>query len=111
MGHEVNGRNLIGITGLWFIIKGILNLVLGFSFGNVVTLVLFAALAYLMLQKKPMTNYITAALLVVVVLIHIKDNIANFRILYLGEAAVDVICAYILVLNKDVREYMGQSNN
>ena len=105
MGHEVNGRNLIGITGLWFIIKGILNLVLGFSFGNVVTLVLFAALAYLMLQKKPMTNYITAVLLVAIVLIHIKDNIKGFQMLYLAEAAIDCVCAFTLVANKDVREY------
>ena len=109
MGHEVNGRNLIGVIGLWFVIKGVLNLVLGFSFVNVVTLVVFLVLIYLCLQKKQAVNIITAVALVAIVLIHIKDNIVNFRILYLIEAAVDVGCAYILVLNKDVREYMGQN--
>ncbi|WP_028509924.1 hypothetical protein [Ruminococcus sp. NK3A76] len=105
MGHSVNGRNLIGLCGVYFVIKGILNLVLGFSFSNIVILVVFAALAYLMLQKKPMTNYITAVLLVAIVLIHIKDNIKGFQVLYLAEAAIDCVCAFTLVANKDVREY------
>lgn len=51
MGHQVNGRNLVGLAGLWFIGKGILNLFLGFSITNLVTVVVFAFLAYLMLQK------------------------------------------------------------
>ena len=105
MGHSVNGRNLIGLCGVYFVIKGILNLVLGFSFSNIVILVVFAALAYFMLQKKPMTNYITAVLLVAIVLIHIKDNIKGFQVLYLAEAAIDCVCAFTLVANKDVREY------
>ena len=105
MGHSVNGRNLIGLMGGYFVIKGIVNLVLGFSFQNIVILCVFAALAYLMLQKKPMTNYITAALLAVIVLIHIKDNIVNFRVLYLAEAAIDCVCAFTLVANNDVKEY------
>ena len=107
MGHQVNGRNLVGLIGVYFIIKGIVNLVLGFSFSNIVMLALFAVLAYLMLQKKPMTNYITAALLVVIVLIHIKDNIVNFRVIYLAEAAIDCVCAFTLVANKDVREFFN----
>ena len=107
MGHQVNGRNLVGLLGVYFVIKGIVNLILGFSFGNIATLALFAVLAFLMLQKKPMTNYITAALLVVFVLIHIKDNIVNFRIIYLAEAAIDCVCAFTLVANKDVREFFN----
>ena len=105
MGHSVNCRNLIGLMGGYFVIKGIVNLVLGFSFQNIVILCVFAALAYLMLQKKPMTNYITAALLAVIVLIHIKYNIINFRVLYLVEAAIDCVCAFTLVANNDVKEY------
>ncbi|MBR1749539.1 MAG: hypothetical protein IJ740_01475 [Ruminococcus sp.] len=107
MGHQVNGRNLVGLAGLWFIVKGVLNLILGFSFTNIVTLAVFVFLAYLMLQKKPTINIVTAIALVAIVLIHIKDNIVNFRILYLAEAAVDVVVAYILVFNKDVREFFG----
>ena len=110
MGHQVSGRNLVGLAGLWFIGKGILNLFLGFSITNLVTVVVFAFLAYLMLQKKPTINVITAIALVALVLIHIKDNIVNFRVIYLAEAAVDAVIAYILVFNKDVREYFGQND-
>lgn len=53
---------------------------------------------------------ITAIALVALVLIHIKDNIVNFRVIYLAEAAVDAVIAYILVFNKDVKEYFGQND-
>lgn len=110
MGHSVNGRNLVGMISGWMVIKGVLNLILGFGIGNIITLLVSIALGYLMLKSTPFMNYVTAILLFGVVIANIKNNIVNFEILYLIEAAVDVACGITLFVNKDVKEFFGQNN-
>ncbi|MBO5448905.1 MAG: hypothetical protein J5994_06215 [Ruminococcus sp.] len=109
MGHSVNGRNLVAMIGGWMIIKGIVNLVIGFSFENIITLLVSVGLAYLMLAKKPYMNYITAILLAAVVLAHIWGNIKSGAVLYIIEAIVDAVCVWQLVTNKDIKEHFGQN--
>lgn len=109
MGHSVNGRNLVGIIGGWLVIKSIINLILGFSFGNIVTLIAAAALAFLMLKGIPFMNYVTAVLVGAVVLKNLGYNIKNVEILYLVEAVIDAVCVVQLVINKDIKEHFHQN--
>lgn len=109
MGHSVNGRNLVGAISGWLVIKGILNLILGFSLGNIITLVVTIALCYLMISGKKFMNYVTAVLVAAVVLKNLGYNIKNVEILYLVEAVIDAVCVFQLVANKDIREHFGQN--
>ena len=113
MGHSVNGRNLCGLIAGYMVIKGILNLILGFSGFNVMMLAVSAGLGFGMLIRLRFMNYITAAFLFVMVVIHIKDNITNIglnvHIVYLVEAVIDVVCAFKLVADRDIREWFDHS--
>lgn len=109
MGHSVNGRNLCGIIGGWLVVKGIINLIVGFSFGNIITLLISAALAYLLISGKPFMNYVTAVIVAAVVIAHIFTNIKNGYVLYIIEAIIDVVCVIQLLVNKDIKEHFGQN--
>ena len=113
MGHSVNGRNLCGLIAGYMVIKGILNLILDFSGTNVMMLAVSVGLGFGMLIAFKFMNYITAAFLFVMVVIHIKDNITNIgwnvHIVYLVEAVIDVVCAYKLVASEDIREWFRKS--
>jgi len=109
MGHSVNGRNLVGIISGWLVIKGILNLILGFGIWNIIALVVTIALCYFMLTGTKYMNYVTAVLVAAVVLKNLGNNIKNVEILYLIEAVIDAVCVFQLVANKDIREHFGQN--
>lgn len=109
MGNSQNGRNIIGIIGAWLIGKSLLNLILGFGMPNIVTLIILGGLAYAMYSRLfPYSNYVTAGITAVTVLMNLIPNIQGGQWLYLLEAAVDCVCVYFLVLNKDVKAYLGQ---
>ena len=105
MEEFTEGKKIACAIGVWLIIKGILNLILGFSIGNLLTLVVSVLLAALLLQGIPYLNYITAVLVGLVVLKNLGYNIRNFEVLYLVEAVIDVVCVVLLVANKQVKEY------
>lgn len=109
MGHSVNGRNLVGIISGWLVIKGILNLILGFGVGNIIILAVTVALCYFMLNGTKYMNYVAAVLIAAVVLKNLWYNIKNVEILYLIEAVIDAVCVVQLVANKDIKEHFGQN--
>lgn len=110
MGHSVNGRNLTAIISGWLILKSLLNLFLGFSLSNFITLAVALALGYLLITAKPYMNYVTAVLVAIPVVTNLWSNITGFHLLYLAEAVVDIICIIALFLNKDIKEFFGQNN-
>ncbi len=111
MGHSVNGRNLCGIIAGYMVIKCILNLFLNFGFSNILMLAVSAGLGFGMLISFKYMNYVTAAFLAVMVLIHIKDNLSNIgfnvHLVYIAEGIADLFCAFQLVVNKDIREFFN----
>ncbi len=113
MGHSVNGRNLCGLIAGYMVIKSILNLILNFGTANVLMLIVSAALGFGLLARFRFMNFITAGFLVVMVIVHIKDNITNIglnvHIVYLVEAAIDLVCAFKLVTDQDIREWFRHS--
>ncbi len=109
MGHSVNGRNLCGLIAGYMIIKSIVNIVLDHGFTNILMLAVSIGLGVCMLSRLKFMNYITAAVLAVMVIVHLKDNISNFgvnrHLIYLGEGVIDLICAYRLVADEDIKEF------
>ena len=104
----MSGKTMVTGISVWIVIKSLLNLIIGFSFGNVVTLVVAIGLAILLLANAPYINYVVAILLGIVVLKNLPYNLLNFQILYLSEAVIDVIAIVLLVAVKDVRELFAR---
>ena len=48
-----NGKKMITVVGAYMILKGILNLILGFSASNLVSLLFAAVLIFAMLKRIP----------------------------------------------------------
>ncbi len=108
------GKKLSAAVGIYLIIKSILNLILGFSFANVL-MVLVAGVIFVLLYKRlPYCNYIIAVYLALVFLAHVWTNITNLSNgfvywIYLAEGILDLLSGLILAFNKDVKAYF--SNN
>jgi ABC-type proline/glycine betaine transport system permease subunit len=87
------------------VLKSIINLLVGFSGENAAMLVVSAALGYTLIKRIPYMNIATAVLLTCIVFTHLWDNLMNARLLYLAEAALDMLCVVTLVLPKQMREH------
>lgn len=107
MGDSSMGRGYATGIGIYMIVKSVINLVLGFSMGNLVTLIVNGVIAFGLSGGKKFFNIIAAAFLAVIALMHLKGNIDGRQWLYLAEGIADLACAAALVLNKDIRSYFG----
>ena len=107
MGDSVKGRSIASCIGVYMILKSVINLVIGFSVNNIVTLLVCVAFAYGLRTGKKYFNYITAVFLAAIALYHLKGNIDGRQWLYLIEGIADIVCAAILVISKDIRGYFS----
>mgnify|MGYP004520144655 CR=1 FL=1 len=96
---ETTGRKWVFGIGLYLIIKGALNLILGFSMSNLV-----------MLNRVPYINYIVAVFLALMFLMHVGNNISNLgsQWIYLLEGLLDLGAAAVLVFEKNVKAFFGK---
>lgn len=104
--NNSTGKNLSVVIGLYFIVKSVINLILGGGFGDIIFAAIEAAALYTGLM---FVNYVVAVLCVLVVLLNLKNNITNLgsNWFYLLEGVVDVVCAVLLVTNKDIKEHFS----
>lgn len=102
-----NGKKMVTIVSVYMVLKSLLNLILGFSFSNILTLIIAILLAAAMLRKIQYSQYVTVVLLVLLFLVNLPANITNIgqNWIYLLEGILDVGAAAILVLHKDVKTY------
>ncbi len=100
-----SGKNTCIVIGGYMVVKSIINLVMGFGIGNIITLLVSAALAFTLISGIKYCNYITAAYLVVIFLMHVAGNISGHHWFYLAEGIIDVLCAFILVAASGVRSH------
>ncbi len=106
--NNKTGRNLAVTFGLYMIVKAVVNMIIGGdSIAQVVYAVIAAVALYTGLQ---FVNYVIAASLALVVLMHIGNNIANLGtdwryVVYILEGVIDAFCAVMLVINVNVREH------
>ena len=102
--NNERGRAYALIIGIYFILKTILNIILGDNSGNIIyatleTVVLFAGIQY--------ANYVIAGITAFVVIYYLKGNLSAplNNILYIREGVIDIYCAYILIFNGNVKEH------
>lgn len=107
MGSIEKGRSYTSAIAGYMIVKSILNLLLGFGMGNIISLVINLVLAAGMHKGIKLLNYAVAVFLAVVMLRHVKANIDGQQWLYLAEGVLDMICAAALVLSRDIRAHFG----
>ena len=104
-----NGKKMITVVGAYMILKCILNLILGFSANNVVSLLFAAVLIFAMLKRIPYSQYVTAIFLALIFLVNLPANLSNLgsNWIYLVEGLLDVGAAAILSFHKDVKDYFA----
>ncbi len=105
-----NGKKLVTGIGIYLVAKAILNLIIGFSGGNVVSLVLAVVFAGALILGIKYANYVVAAILAFTVIWHFKDNVTNLpaNLIYLIEGLLDIGVAALLVCAKDIKAHFGQ---
>ncbi len=105
------GRNISICIGAYLIVKFILNLILGgFNIGDLIIAVLICAV---MLFGLKYTNYAAAAVLALIAIYHLPGNISNIgsNWIYLIEGIIDIVCAVLLCVHRDVRGHFTNEWN
>lgn len=102
--NNERGRAYALIIGIYFVVKAILNMILGGSTTDIVcatfeTIVLFIGFQYI--------NYVIAGITAITFLYYLKGNLSAplDNIIYLIEGGIDVLCVIILVCNANVKEH------
>ncbi len=89
------------------VIKSIINLLLGFGMGNIISLVINIAFAAGMHKGIKLLNYAVAIFLAVVMLMHVEANIDGKQWLYLAEGIIDLLCGTALLASKDIKAHFS----
>ena len=102
--NNQTGRNISLIVGSYFILKSVINLILGGGVSDIVIAVAEAAALYTGLMY---LNYVVAAVAALIVIIHLPANISHFtdNWIYLLEGVIDIIFAVIICINPNVKEH------
>ena len=104
MNKVMPAKTIVTGISVWLVGKSLLNLILGFHFGNFMILLFAVGLAILLMANVSYMNYVVAILSGIVVLKNLPYNLMNAQLLYLLEAVVDAVCVILLVAVKDIRE-------
>lgn len=114
------GKKMVLITVVYMLAKAVLNLILSPSGANVVTLIMYLVLSFLMIAPSntfpaisgffKYSNYITAVYLGLTVLAHISYNLSNLpgTWLYLVEALLDIGVIVLICVQKDARLFFKE---
>lgn len=103
------GRNIAFAVGAFEAVKLILNMILGGGFDIIAVLILAATFVCAVVGLK-YSNYVIAGLLALIMAVHLPDNINNFsdNWIYLLEGIIDLVCAFMLCFNTDVKEQFSK---
>ncbi len=102
--NNQQGRNIALVVGIYFIIKSVINLILGGGILDVIISVVEAVALYTGLMY---LNYVVAVIVGIVVVKNLWNNISNFgdNWFYLLEGVIDIICVIVICLNQSVKEH------
>lgn len=103
--EQQTGKTISMAIAAYMVIKGIINLTLGFGAGNLITLIVSAVLAYTLIKGIKYCNYVTCAYLAILFIANVVPNISGHHWFYLMEGIIDAVCAYMLAVPPAVREY------
>lgn len=106
-----SGRSAALIVGIYFVLKAVVNLLLGGNLWGIIIAALEAAVLYTGLI---FSNYVIAVIVLVQVVMHLPGNISglseNFKyLIYLLEGVIDVICCALICLSANAREHFSNS--
>lgn len=107
--HNVQGRKLVVIIGIYLIAKTLLNMIMGgFYMFNIVADLLVPMICFVALYSG--LEYLNIAVAVIIALPVLKNMYYNIihlpsSLIYLIEAVIDVGAILLLVIHKDVKEH------
>jgi len=108
MGNAETGKKYAFAIGIYIILKQVINLILGDGF---LSLILPIVLAILLFVGVKYSNYVVGVIMLIIFITNISTNIANIGfnryLIYLAEGIFDILCAVVLFINKDVKEYFN----
>lgn len=106
-----SGRMITLIVGIYLILKILLNMVLNGLNLNVGELIIAVAEALVLYAGLMFSNYVVAVLLLIVVLMHLGDNLKNLgsNLIYFLEGIIDAVCAVAICALPSVREHCSNS--
>ena len=102
--NNQQGRNIALVVGIYFIVKSVINLILGGGILDVIISVVEAVALYTGLMY---LNYVVVVIVGIVVVKNLWNNISNFgdNWFYLLEGVIDIICVIVICLNQSVKEH------
>ena len=106
------GRKICAAMAVYIIAKALLNMALAGSFNLITLLVALAEAAVLFVGFK-YVNYVLAAVIALTAIVYLPQNIANIgsNWLYLIEGIIDLGCAALLCLNRNVKSLFYRTIN
>ncbi len=104
-----HGKNIIIGIGIYLIIKGVLNWILGASLLTLIIPLLLAGILYFAVFEQ--ANYAAAAVMILIALNYLPNNIRGLpgTWLYLAEGLIDFGAAAILIMSQDVKAYLKKN--
>ena len=107
-----NGRKIAIAVGVYLIAKSVLNLFLGgFGMGNIVTLVLEAGFAAMLLLRVKYANWIVGIISILMAVYYLPGNLSGLpdTWVYLAEALLDTGASVMLFASPDVKAYFSEN--
>lgn len=107
--NNKKGMEIGAVVGIYQIIKLALNMILGGGL-DVLTLLIGVAAFLLTITGIKYGNYAVAAVLALIALVHLPDNISHISSnwIYLIEGIIDIGAAVILCTSSDVKEQFSK---
>ncbi len=102
--NNEQGRTIALIVGIYFILKSVVNLVLG---GGVMDIIISAIEAVILYSGLMYANYVVAVLVAIVVVKNLVPNISNLgsNWFYLLEGVIDAVCVVIICVSENVKQH------
>lgn len=110
--QKEKGNKICIAMAAYVVAKAVLNMILAKHF-VLLTLVIALAEAALFFARFKYVNYVLAAVLALIAIVYLPQNIANIgsNWIYLLEGVIDLGCAALLCFNRDVKSVFYRSVN
>ena len=103
------GKKIVMAISIYLIVKQVVNVVIGAGVSSMLIPVVISVFCYLNLWQY--TNYVAAAVIALIAVRYLPDNLRNLPSsgLYLAEGMIDLLASAILIFSQDVKAYFNKS--
>ena len=104
-----NGKKIAMAIGIYLLVKQLVNVIIGASIFSMLIPLVISVFFYLNLWEY--TNYLAGAVIALIAIWHLPDNLRNFPSswLYLAEGILDLIASAVLIFSQDIKAYFNKS--